>query len=76
MSFDQTLSQLASTLSDDELCAEYRCAERCALLATRSRRDLALLRLRCICRELERRQIASVKQSGSPITQSTLSQTG
>ena len=56
MSLDATLANLAARLSDDELLQEFCCAERCALLSTRSRREVALLRMRCICRELARRR--------------------
>jgi hypothetical protein len=56
MSLDTALSNLAARLSDDELLREFCCAERCALLSTRCRRDVALLRMRCICRELARRR--------------------
>jgi len=49
----------AACLSDEELVCELRCAERCALLSTRSRRDLALLRVRCLRRELERRSASA-----------------
>lgn len=50
-------------LSDDQLVCELRCAERCALLSTRTRRDLALLRVRCLRRELERRSL----QTAAPV---------
>lgn len=51
----ERLCTTASNLSDDELLCELECSERCALLATRTRRELALLRWRCVRRELERR---------------------
>lgn len=52
-------------LSDEQLLWELRCAERCALLATRTRRDLALLRIRCLRQEIERRALRSVSPSAA-----------
>jgi hypothetical protein len=52
----ERLSTTAARLSDDELLCELECSERCALLSTRTRREIALLRLRCVRRELERRK--------------------
>jgi hypothetical protein len=51
----EQLSREAARLSDEELVCELQCAERCALLATRTRRELALLRARCLRHELEAR---------------------
>jgi len=55
----------AAQLSDEELVCELRCAERCAMLCTRTRRDLALMRARCLRRELERR---ATTRTGTPLS--------
>lgn len=49
------ITRAATRLSDEELTSAIRAAERCALCSTRTRRDLALLRLRCLRCEMERR---------------------
>lgn len=49
------LSHSVAALSDEQLLLELQSCERCALLSTRTRRQCALLRLRCVCAELERR---------------------
>lgn len=60
--FLEALTRAAQALSDDQLTHELACAERCARLATRSRRDLWMARIRCIRCELERR---SAERSGT-----------
>lgn len=57
MRLTEYLNEAAARLSDDELICEFQCAERCALLSTRTRRDVALLRVCCLRRELERRAL-------------------
>lgn len=52
------LTLAASRLPDEQLVCELQCAEKCALLATRTRREAALLRARCLRLELERRRLA------------------
>jgi len=47
----------ASKLSDEQLACELQCVQQCALLATRTRREAALLRARCLRLELERRKL-------------------
>jgi len=59
MNYCGCMSQAASRLPDDELLRELRCVESCALLATRTRREAALLAARCLRLELERRAKAS-----------------
>ena len=56
MRISSWLDESASRLGDEELLCELRCAERCALLCTRTRRELALKRVACYRRELERRR--------------------
>jgi hypothetical protein len=51
------LAEVAAGLSDEELRCELECAERCALLSTRTGREVALLRVRCVKRELARRAV-------------------
>jgi hypothetical protein len=55
MNYVDHVSRGVATLSDEQLLRELESCERCALLSTRTRRQCALLRLRCICAELERR---------------------
>lgn len=55
MNFCGCLSEAATRLPDDQLLRELQCVERCALLATRTRREAALLAARCLRHELERR---------------------
>jgi hypothetical protein len=50
------MNQAATQLSDKELAAAIMAVERCALCLTRTRRELALMRLRCLRCEMERRQ--------------------
>ena len=52
----EALTHAAQGLSDEQLQSELRCAERCVMLSTRTRRDLWMARLRCIRCELERRE--------------------
>ena len=51
----------AAQLPDDRLVCELQCAEKCALMATRTRREAALLRARCLRLELERRRLAEAR---------------
>jgi hypothetical protein len=62
------LTQSVAALSDDQLMRELQSCERCALLSTRTRRQCALLRLRCICAELERRGQRPVTSRVRPLT--------
>jgi hypothetical protein len=55
------LAEAAARLPDEQLVCEIECAERCALLATRTRREAALLRARCLRLELERRGLAQTR---------------
>jgi hypothetical protein len=50
------MNQAAAQLSDQELAAAILAVERCALCLTRTRRELALMRLHCLRCERERRQ--------------------
>jgi hypothetical protein len=56
------LADAASKLPNEQLVCELQCAEKCALLATRTRREAALLRARCLRLELERRALAGSKE--------------
>lgn len=62
MNLSVRLSELATRLPDEQLLCELRCAEKCALLATRTRREAALLRARCLRLELERRALAGSRE--------------
>ena len=57
MTLDKCLTDLAVTLSDDELRRELQLAERATLLSVRTRRELAWRRLHCLQRELQRRAV-------------------
>ena len=61
MNIAQCLNDTATRLSDEQLKCELDCAHRCALLATRTRREAALLRARCLRLELERRALARAR---------------
>ena len=61
---DACLAQLVSELTDEELLTELRRAERCVLQATRCRRELALQQVRCLRRELARRESATMALPG------------
>lgn len=61
MTFAQSYARSAALLSDEALDRELRCARQWASRCTRTRRDLALLRVRCLDCELARRMGA-----GSP----------
>ena len=61
MNLCECLSKTAQHLSDEELAQALACSERCALLATRTRREAALLRCRCLRVELERRRVGAAK---------------
>jgi hypothetical protein len=56
--FERSICRAAAQLSEAELRSELDCARRCALESTRARRELALLRARCLRLELERRALA------------------
>jgi len=58
MNLERCLHETASKLTDEQLRCELACARQCALLATRTRREAALLRARCLRLELERRTLA------------------
>jgi hypothetical protein len=58
MNLQRCLLESASRLTDEQLRCELDCARQCALLATRTRREAALLRARCLRLELERRALA------------------
>ncbi len=60
MTFATRIAEHDARLSDEELVCELRCAERCARCSTRTRRDVALLRLRCARLEFERRAALKV----------------
>ena len=64
------LTRTACRLTDAELATALACAEKCAVLATRTRREAALLRTRCIRLELERRKLAATATlaTGTPAT--------
>lgn len=55
--FERCIREAAHGLSDEQLRCELDCARRCALQSTRARRELALLRARCLRLELERRAL-------------------
>ena len=55
----------ASKLSDEQLVCELQCVQQCALLATRTRREAALLRARCLRLELERRKLQNTSVQAS-----------
>ena len=57
MNLVRCVADVASKLSDEKLVCELQCAEQCALLTTRTRREAALLRARCLRLELERRSL-------------------
>jgi hypothetical protein len=65
MTFAQYHAKTAATLSDEALVKELRCARQLAMQCTRTRRDLALLRVRCLDCELARRNAAGVQGQGS-----------
>ena len=52
----ERIERQAVTLTDEQLARELYCAEQCVLRTTRTRRQLALLRMRCLSREMERRR--------------------
>lgn len=55
MTFAQYYARTVATLSDEALVRELQCARRCALKCTRTQRDLALMRIKCLDCELARR---------------------
>ena len=59
MTLTQYYEQQAARLSDEALSRELLCARQTALRCTRTRRDLALMRLRCLDCELARRAMTS-----------------
>ena len=67
MPLAERISAAAARLSDDALVCELRCAERCALETTRTLRECALLRARCLRLEMQRRALeeaSAVQASG------------
>lgn len=58
--FDECMARAAANLSDDQLLWELRCAERCALLAMRSSREMARWRIMVLRREVDRRRRANL----------------
>ncbi|HEX6510464.1 MAG TPA: hypothetical protein VF221_22780 [Chloroflexota bacterium] len=72
MTLTEHYSKIAAALSDDDLEAELHCARRCALCSTRTRRDLALLRLRCLDCELQRRATPRVGMHVQPTAGDTV----
>ncbi len=59
MNLERCLCERASRLDDDALRREIAAARQCALLSTRTAREAALLRARCLRLELERRALAA-----------------
>ena len=55
MTFAQYYARTVALLSDEALAKELRCARQSAMQCTRTRRELALLRIRCIDCELANR---------------------
>jgi hypothetical protein len=55
--FERSICRAAHGLSEEQLRCELDCARRCALESTRTRRELALLRARCLRLELARRAL-------------------
>lgn len=53
--FLSSMERAAARMRDEELTAELTRIRRCALCLTRCRRDLALMQIRCLECELERR---------------------
>ena len=62
MNYCGCMAQAATRLPDDVLLRELNCVEKCALLATRTRREAALLAARCLRLELERRAQAGASE--------------
>ena len=62
----QCVAETASKLSDEQLRCELDCAKRCALMATRTRREAALLRAKCLRLELDRRALAQSQVIAAP----------
>jgi hypothetical protein len=54
------MSRAAASLSDDDLARMLHAAERCALCSTRNRKDMALMCVRCLRGELDRRTATRV----------------
>jgi hypothetical protein len=51
----ERMSRAAASLSDDDLARALHAAEHCALCSTRNRKDMALLCVRCLRGEMDRR---------------------
>lgn len=64
MTFAQYYARTAALLSDEALVSELRCARQLAMRCTRTRRDLALLRVRCLDCELANRSAAAGRRIG------------
>jgi hypothetical protein len=59
MDFAQYYARSAALLSDEALVNELRCARQSAMRCTRTQRELALLRARCLDCELANRTAAA-----------------
>lgn len=68
MTFAQYYARTAALLSDEALAQELRCARQSAMRCTRTRRELALLRIRCLDCELANRHRSATSKAGG-ITQ-------
>jgi hypothetical protein len=64
MTFAQYYARTAAMLSDEALASELRCARQLAMRCTRTRRDLALMRVRCLDCELANRTAAAAAARG------------
>lgn len=78
MTFAQYYARTAAMLSDEALVSELRCARQLAMRCTRTRRDLALLRVRCLDCELANRSAArgTGDSAGGPGHARTLPRSG
>lgn len=65
---DRNLMERVARMSDEDLYRLLEATERCAMCMTRSRRDVELMRLRCLRCELERR----ATERGIPHTGATV----
>lgn len=66
---ERCICRAAAHLSDAALAEEIAATERCAGTSTRTRRELALLRARCLRLELSRRAVASSVVLAAPTRQ-------
>jgi hypothetical protein len=65
MTFAQYYARSAALLSDEALVSELRCARQLAMRCTRTRRDLALMRVRCLDCELARRSATGLRRESA-----------